>query len=111
MRMHQTLPFFMEKKGKKWPLFLGKLCFLASAKQLKTSQTLSPRVLDAKKHVVWGHRLPKYNLQHANYLNGCLFYIAAFWIFGRHKILCERVVDASMPVAGGAVVAGGQGRW
>ena len=47
------------------------------------------RVLDAKKHVVWGHRSPKHNLQHANYLNGFFFYVAGFGIFGRHKILCE----------------------
>ena len=40
MRMHQKLPFFMEKTGKKWPLFGEKLCFLASAKQLKTSPPL-----------------------------------------------------------------------
>ena len=40
MRMHQNLPFFMEKNGKKWPLFGEKLCFLASAKQLKTSPPL-----------------------------------------------------------------------
>ena len=40
MCMHQNLPFFMEKNGKKWPLFGEKLCFLASAKQLKTSPPL-----------------------------------------------------------------------
>ena len=45
-------------------------------------------MLHAKKHVVWGHRSPKHNSQHANYLNGCFFYVAGFWIFGRHKILC-----------------------
>ena len=41
MRMHQKVPFFMEKNGKKWPLFGEKLCFLASVKQLKTSPPLS----------------------------------------------------------------------
>ena len=33
------------------------------------------RVLDAKKHVVWGHRSPKHNLQHANYLKVCFFFM------------------------------------
>ena len=40
MRMQEKLPFFMEKNGKKWPLFGEKLCFSASDKQLKTSPPL-----------------------------------------------------------------------
>ena len=39
------------------------------------------RVPDAKKHVVWGHRSPKHNLQHANYLNGCFFLCCRFFGF------------------------------
>ena len=78
MRMHQNSPFFMGKNGTKCPLFGEKLCFLASAKQLKTSPPLFLRVLDAKRHVVWGHRSPKHNLHHANYLKGCFFILQVF---------------------------------
>ena len=81
MRMHQNLPFFMETNGKKWPLFGKKIVFFAPAKQLKTPRTSILRVLDAKKHVVWGHRSPKHNLQHANYLKVCFFLCCRFWDF------------------------------
>ena len=56
MRMHQNLPFFMEQNGKKWPLFGENLCFLASAKQLKTTP---PLFSGCWMHVVWGQRWPK----------------------------------------------------
>ena len=67
--------------GKKWPVFGKNLCFLASAKQSKTSPPLFRRCWMQKKHVVWGHRSPKHNLQHANYLNGCFFLCCRFWDF------------------------------
>ena len=81
MRMHQNLPFFMEKTGKKWPLFGEKLCFFGLSQAVEDLPTLILGVLDAKKHVVWGHRSPKHNLQHANYLNGCFFFCCRFWDF------------------------------
>ena len=64
MRVHQNLPFFMEKNGPKWPFFGQKLGLLASDKQLKTSPPILG-VLDAKKQVIEAFRSRKHNLQHA----------------------------------------------
>ena len=72
MRMHQNVPFFMEKTAKNGR-FLVKIVFSGLSQAVEDLPTPILRVLDAKKHVVWGHRSPKHHLQHANYLNGCFF--------------------------------------
>ena len=61
--IHQNLLFFMEKLPK-WPFLGQRLSILASDRQLQSPHPIL-RVLDAKEHAVWTHRLPKHNLQHS----------------------------------------------
>ena len=49
--------------------------FFGLSKAVEDLPTAILRVLDAKKHVVGGHRSPKHNLQHVNYLKGCFFFM------------------------------------
>ena len=70
-----------------------KLSILASDRQLQSPPPPILRVLDAKKHAVWTHRLPKHNLQHSYapksaifqqnrrkmaifFIKNCLFFLA-----------------------------------
>ena len=55
--------YFSWKNCQKWPFLGQKLSILASDRQLQSPPPIL-RVLDAKKHAVWTHRLPKHNLQH-----------------------------------------------
>ena len=62
--MHQNLPFFMEKLPKMAVSWSKIGFFSASNRQLQSPPPIL-RVLDAKKHAVWTHGLPKHNLQHS----------------------------------------------
>ena len=55
--------------------FWCKIVFFGLSQAVEDLPTPILRVLDAKEHVVWGHRSPKHNLHHANYLKGCFFLI------------------------------------
>ena len=57
--------YFSWKNCQKWPFLGQKLSILASDRQLQSPPPPILRVLDAKKHTVWTHRLPKHNLQHS----------------------------------------------
>ena len=46
-----------------------------------------------------GTKMAQNNLQHANYLNRCFFYVAGFGTFGRHKILCVGPFLAPTPLS------------
>ena len=65
--------YFSWKNCQKWPFLGQKLSILASDRQLQSPPPPILRVLDAKKHAVWTHRLPKHNLQHSYATKSAIF--------------------------------------
>ena len=64
---------FHGKKRHKIAAFWCKIVFFGLSQAVEDLPTPILKVLDPKKYVVWGHRSPKHNLQHANYLSGFFF--------------------------------------
>ena len=62
--MHQNLLFFMEKLPK-MAVSWSKNKYFGLRQAVAEPAPPILRVLDAKKHAVWTHRLPKHNLQHS----------------------------------------------
>ena len=62
--MHQNLLFFMEKLPK-MAVSWSKNKYFGLRQAVAEPAPLILRVLDAKRHAVWTHRLPKHNLQHS----------------------------------------------
>ena len=71
--MHQNLLFFMEKLPK-MAVSWSKIEYFG-LRQAVAEPPPPPilRVLDAKKHAVWTHRLPKHNLQHSYATKSAIF--------------------------------------
>ena len=62
--MHQNLLFFIEKLPK-MAVSWSKNKYFGLRQAVAEPAPPILRVLDAKKHAVWTHRLPKHNLQHS----------------------------------------------
>ena len=89
--MHQNLLFFMEKLPKR-AVSWSKIEYFGLRQAIAEPPPIF-RVLDAQKHAVWTHRLPKHNLQHSDapksaifqqnrrkiaifFIKNCLFFLA-----------------------------------
>ena len=120
MRMHQNFPFFMEKNSKKWPLFGEQLCFLASAKQLKTSPPLSFFffVIQVQSHCSRVLRRPAHHTEYhphprSRSVGGAAGRRRELWTLGlrlcriiEHVDNTEVVAPHSTPGGGGSVIGG-----
>ena len=70
--MHQNLLFFMEKLPK-MAVSWSKIEYFGLRQAAAEPPPPILRVLDAKKHAVWTHRLPKHNLQHSYATKSAIF--------------------------------------
>ena len=103
--MHQNLLFFMEKLPK-MAVSWSKIEYFGLRQAVAEPPPPILRVLDAKKHAVWTHRLPKHNLQHSyatksaifqqNRRKIAIFYQKLFVFFS----LKQAVEPAPLPIGG-----------